>query len=69
MHLEDLRNSLIIENSKYLDIETIETLQALATKKLVQLGYSWYLPKNYNSFINIDELQKSTYPTYVLHLN
>ena len=60
MNFEDLRNSLIIENSKYLDIETIETLQALATKKLVQLGYSWYLPKNYNSFINFDELQNST---------
>ena len=59
MHLRDLRNSLIVENSKYLNTNTLQNLQTLTTKKLVQLGYSWYLPKNYNSFVNIDELQKS----------
>ena len=59
MHLGDLRNSLIVENLKYLNTKTLQNLQTLTTKKLVQLGYSWYIPKNYNSFVNIDELQKS----------
>ena len=57
MHFEDLRNSLIVENSKYLNFETLQTF---TTKKLVQIGYSWYLPKNYKSFINFDELQNSS---------
>lgn len=59
MHLGDLRNSLIVENLKYLNTKTLQNLQTLTTKKLVQLGYSWHIPKNYNSFVNIDELQKS----------
>ena len=61
MFLTDLRNTLIIENEKHLN-KNINTLQALTTKKLVQLGYSWYLPKTYNYFINFNLSQRSTKP-------
>jgi len=61
MFLTDLRNTLIIENEKHLN-KTINTLQTLTTKKLVQLGYSWYLPKTYNYFINFNLSQRSTKP-------
>ena len=61
MFLIDLRNTLIIENEKHLN-KNINTLQALTTKKLVQLGYSWYLPKTYNYFINFNLSQRSTKP-------
>ena len=53
MSIANLRNSLIIENTKNLELN-IPTLQTLTTKKLVQLGHSWYLPKKYNSLINFD---------------
>ena len=62
MFLIDLRNTLIIENEKHLN-KNINTLQALTTKKLVQLGYSWYLPKTYNNFINFNFSQRSTKPS------
>jgi hypothetical protein len=53
MSIANLRNSLIIENTKNLELN-IPTLQSLTIKKLVQLGHSWYLPKKYNSLINFD---------------
>ena len=53
MSIANLRNSLIIENTKNLELN-IPALQSLTTKKLVQLGHSWYLPKKYNSLINFD---------------
>ena len=59
MSFANLRNSLIIENTKNLELN-ISTLQTLSTKKLVQLGYSWYLPKTYKSLINFDVLGNST---------
>ena len=59
MSFLELRNSLIIENTKNLELN-ISTLQTLSTKKLVQLGYSWYLPKTYKSLINFDVLVNST---------
>ena len=59
MSFLELRNSLIIENTKNLELN-ISTLQTLSTKKLVQLGYSWYLPKTYKSLINFDVLGNST---------
>jgi len=59
MSFADLRNSLIIENTKNLELNT-PTLQTLTTKKLVQLGYSWYLPKKYNSLINFDDIENSS---------
>ena len=59
MSIANLRNSLIIENTKNLELN-IPTLQTLTTKKLVQLGHSWYLPKTYKSLINFDVLGNST---------
>ena len=59
MSFANLRNSLIIENTKNLELN-IPILQTLTTKKLVQLGYSWYLPKTYKSLINFDVLGNST---------
>jgi hypothetical protein len=53
----ELRNSLVIENTENLELN-ISTLQTLTTKKLVQLGYSWYLPKTYKSLINFNILEK-----------
>lgn len=53
MSIANLRNSLIIENTKNLELN-IPALQSLTTKKLIQLGHSWYLPKKYNSLINFD---------------
>ena len=58
MSFVELRNSLIIENTENLDLN-ISTLQTLTTKKLIQLGYSWYLPKTYKSLINFDILGNS----------
>ena len=61
MFLVDIRNTLIIENEKHLN-KNRNTLQALTTKKLVQLGYRWYLPKTYNNFIDLNFNQRSTKP-------
>jgi len=58
MSFENLKNSLIVENAKNLELN-ISTLQTLTTKKLVQLGYSWYLPKTYKSLINFNDLENS----------
>ena len=58
MSFVELRNSLIIENTENLKLN-ISTLQTLTTKKLIQLGYSWYLPKTYKSLINFDVLGHS----------
>ena len=58
MSFVELRNSLIIENTENLELN-ISTLQTLTTKKLIQLGYSWYLPKTYKSLINFDVLGNS----------
>ena len=58
MSFVELRNSLIIENTENLDLN-ISTLQTLTTKKLIQLGYSWCLPKTYKSLINFDVLGNS----------
>ena len=59
MSFTNLRNSLIIENTKNLELN-IPILQTLTTKKLVQLGHSWYLPKKYNSLINFDDIENSS---------
>ena len=59
MSFANLRNSLIIENTKNLELN-IPILQTLTTKKLVQLGHSWYLPKKYNTLININDFENSS---------
>lgn len=59
MSFIDIRNSIIIENTKNLD-QDISTLQTFTTKKLVQLGYSWYLPKKFNSLISFDIVENSS---------
>ncbi|WP_459213084.1 hypothetical protein [Aquimarina rhabdastrellae] len=64
MTLGDLRNTLIIENANNLGNQNIRGLQKLSTEKLVQLGYSWYLPITYNSLINYNngKISKITTP-------
>jgi hypothetical protein len=59
MSFIDIRNSIIIENAKNL-YQDISTLQTFTTKKLVQLGYSWYLPKKFNSLISFDIVENSS---------
>ncbi len=61
MSFIDLRNSLIIENTENLDLD-ISTVKAFTTKKLVKLGYSWYLPKTFESLISFDIVGNSSSP-------
>ncbi|MCL6220975.1 hypothetical protein [Zunongwangia pacifica] len=55
MSFEELRNTIIVENAKYLQNQNKRDLKKLPTEKLVQLGYSWYLPIEYNSLINYSD--------------
>ncbi|WP_417887078.1 hypothetical protein [Zunongwangia sp.] len=55
MSLDDLRNTIIVENANYLQNQNISDLKKLPTEKLVQLGYSWYLPLEFDSLINYSD--------------
>ncbi|EAY28016.1 hypothetical protein [Microscilla marina] len=45
MSLPDIVNTLIVENSLRLEEYSVPALQQMPVQKLVQLGYSWYLPQ------------------------
>lgn len=64
MTLGSQRNTLIVENANRLANQNTSGLQNLSTVKLVQLGYSWYLPTTYNTLINYDngKISKITSP-------
>ena len=64
MTLGELRNTLIIENDNHLSNQNISRLQKFSNQKLVQLGYSWYLPIKYDSLINYNngKISKITSP-------
>lgn len=54
MNISDLKETIIVENSKHLETLTINNQENLRVLKLVQLAYSWYLPVKYASLINSD---------------